>query len=81
MEVSILGAERLDIANPSNGGYTIDERLPDERLFRNYGCGEWSRATSRARDRCNMPPDGLQPFNEMLHVAALEQRSRVFPER
>lgn len=52
------------------------QRLIDQIVPRGTGFGEWFRNRFPALDRRNIPPDGLETLNEMLHVSALERWSR-----
>jgi uncharacterized protein (DUF2235 family) len=49
------------------------QRLINQTIPKGKGFGEWFRTTFPALDRRNIPPDGLEPVNEMLHVAGLER--------
>ncbi|MGH8225146.1 MAG: DUF2235 domain-containing protein [Gammaproteobacteria bacterium] len=52
------------------------QRLIAQIVPENGGFGGWFRRTFRALDRRNIPPDGLETINEMLHVSALERWKR-----
>jgi uncharacterized protein (DUF2235 family) len=52
------------------------QRLIDQIIPKGKGFGDWFRRKFPALDRRNIPPDGLQAINEMLHVAALERWTR-----
>jgi hypothetical protein len=49
------------------------QRLINQTIPKGEGFGEWFRSRFPALDRRNIPPDGLQSINEMLHVACLER--------
>lgn len=52
------------------------QRLLDQIVPEDGGFGGWFRKTFTALDRRNIPPDGLETINEMLHVTALERWQR-----
>ena len=49
------------------------QRLIDQIVPKIGGFGSWFRKTFRLLDRRNVPPEGLETINEMLHVSALER--------
>lgn len=57
----------------------VDSRIyPYQRLLKQQvpsgsGFGNWFRRSFRALDRRNIPPHGLQPIGERLHVSVLER--------
>lgn len=52
------------------------QRLINQIKPEGKGLGEWFRNKFPDLDRRNIPPEGLQTINEMLHVAALERWAR-----
>ena len=52
------------------------QRLINQTIPKGRGFGEWFRTKFPALDRRNIPPEGLETVNEMLHVAALERWTR-----
>lgn len=49
------------------------QRLIDQIPPKEKGFGGWFRKKFSRLDRRNIPPDGLKPVNEMLHVSVLER--------
>lgn len=49
------------------------QRLINQTIPRSTGFGGWFRTRFPALDRRNIPPAGLVPLNEILHIASLER--------
>ena len=49
------------------------QRLISQRISEGTGFGEWIRKTFQKIDRRNIPPNGLVPINEMIHISAKER--------